>query len=68
MDAAMYDCMAMTADSPVVSRGIALHKMVRMRILIPACDLSRNSCVACKAHFPVYSVLQSNVFREDLLL
>jgi len=29
MDAAMYDCMSMEADSPVVSRGIALHKMVR---------------------------------------
>ena len=31
MDAAMYDCMSMEADSPVVSRGIALHKMVRTR-------------------------------------
>ena len=29
MDAAMYDSMSMQADSPVVSRGIALHKMVR---------------------------------------
>ena len=28
MDAAMYDKMSMEADSPVVSRGIALHKMV----------------------------------------
>ena len=31
MDAAMYDSMSMQSDSPVVSRGIALHKMVRDR-------------------------------------
>ncbi len=38
MDAAMYDSMSMEADSPVVSRGIALHKMVRL-----TCCHSRSS-------------------------
>ena len=30
MDAAMYDCMSLDAQSPVVDRGIALHKMIRL--------------------------------------
>jgi hypothetical protein len=30
MDAAMYDCMAIDKPSPVVDRGIALHKMIRL--------------------------------------
>ena len=29
MDAAMYDSMSLDKSSPVVDRGIALHKMVR---------------------------------------
>ncbi len=29
MDAAMYDSMSLDKPSPVVDRGIALHKMVR---------------------------------------
>ena len=29
MDAAMYDSMNVGSDNPAVSRGIALHKMVR---------------------------------------
>ena len=29
MDAAMYDSMSVNSDNPAVSRGIALHKMVR---------------------------------------
>ena len=30
MDAAMYDCMSLDKASPVVDRGIALHKMIRL--------------------------------------
>lgn len=30
MDAAMYDCMSINTPSPVVDRGIALHKMIRL--------------------------------------
>lgn len=30
MDAAMYDCMSLDSQSPVVDRGIALHKMIRL--------------------------------------
>ncbi len=30
MDAAMYDCMSLDKPSPVVDRGIALHKMIRL--------------------------------------
>ncbi len=30
MDAAMYDCMSVNTPSPVVDRGIALHKMIRL--------------------------------------
>ena len=29
MDAAMYDSMSLDTQSPVVDRGIALHKMIR---------------------------------------
>ena len=32
MDAAMYDSMSINSDNPVVSRGIALHKMVRRHL------------------------------------
>ena len=30
MDAAMYDSMSLAASSPIVDRGIALHKMIRL--------------------------------------
>ncbi len=29
MDAAMYDSMSLDTQSPIVDRGIALHKMIR---------------------------------------
>ena len=29
MDAAMYDSMSLDSPSPIVDRGIALHKMIR---------------------------------------
>lgn len=35
MDAAMYDSMSVDSNSPAVSRGIALHKMVRPSALDP---------------------------------
>ena len=35
MDAAMYDCMALDSQSPVVDRGIALHKMIRLARAAP---------------------------------
>lgn len=30
MDAAMYDSMSLDSSSPIVDRGIALHKMIRL--------------------------------------
>ena len=30
MDAAMYDSMSLASSSPIVDRGIALHKMIRL--------------------------------------
>ncbi|CAL5225794.1 g8569 [Coccomyxa viridis] len=34
MDAAMYDSMSLDKSSPVVDRGVALHKMIRMITLV----------------------------------
>ncbi len=34
MDAAMYDSMSLDKSSPAVDRGIALHKMVRLDVIV----------------------------------
>ena len=47
MDAAMYDSMSLDKPSPVVDRGIALHKMVRRPppTLSPQQSYSSGMCV-----------------------
>ena len=45
MDAAMYDCMSLDSQSPVVDRGIALHKMIRLARPVPfAFGVTDNPC------------------------
>ena len=43
MDAAMYDCMSLDTQSPIVDRGIALHKMIRLARPSPLCSLPRST-------------------------
>ena len=57
MDAAMYDCMSLDSQSPVVDRGIALHKMIRLARPKPYASTLLNRLLRV-AHYSVWGLCQ----------